>query len=275
MSLVTVGDNVVDRYPQLGYFYPGGNCVNVAVHARRAGYPAAYLGAVGDDHAGRVLRSALEAEQVELSRLRVLQGATATADIELRDGERVFQASEKGVSLFKLDAEDLSYLSGYVVAHSSYCSGLEEQIRDIAAQVPVSYDFADRHDHAYAVPLLEHTQVASFSASDLTDSETEQLVRWAHGLGPRVVLATRGAAGAVLFDGGRLHHQPAIPTTPLDTLGAGDAFIARALVGLQQGEPIDELLAAAAEIAAATCREHGGFGHAALLETPEGSTNRS
>ena len=33
--LLTVGDNVVDQYPERGVLYPGGNAVNVAVHARR------------------------------------------------------------------------------------------------------------------------------------------------------------------------------------------------------------------------------------------------
>ena len=40
-----VGDNVVDRYPEQGVFYPGGNAVNVAVHGRRCGAATAYIGA--------------------------------------------------------------------------------------------------------------------------------------------------------------------------------------------------------------------------------------
>ena len=58
--IATVGDNVVDCYPDLGVMYPGGNTVNVAVHARRLGARAAYLGALGTDTAGRVLTAAWE-----------------------------------------------------------------------------------------------------------------------------------------------------------------------------------------------------------------------
>ena len=39
--------------------YPGGNAVNVAVHAQRNGAHAAYLGAVGTDRAGEVVLGAL------------------------------------------------------------------------------------------------------------------------------------------------------------------------------------------------------------------------
>jgi fructoselysine 6-kinase len=37
MSLAAVGDNVVDCYVDRGLMFPGGNSVNVAVHAARAG----------------------------------------------------------------------------------------------------------------------------------------------------------------------------------------------------------------------------------------------
>ena len=49
IRLLTVGDNVVDCYPDLGTMFPGGNTVNVAVHAQRNGAEAAYLGALGTD----------------------------------------------------------------------------------------------------------------------------------------------------------------------------------------------------------------------------------
>ena len=50
----------LDRYVEAGYMYPGGNAVNVAVHARRNGATSAYLGAVGTDRAGQVVLAALE-----------------------------------------------------------------------------------------------------------------------------------------------------------------------------------------------------------------------
>ena len=63
--LLAVGDNVVDCYPDLGVMFPGGNAVNVAVHARRAGASSAYLGAVGTDPAGDLVRGSLVAEGVD------------------------------------------------------------------------------------------------------------------------------------------------------------------------------------------------------------------
>lgn len=79
MRICAVGDNVVDRYRDWGVMYPGGNAVNVAVHARRRQASAAYVGVLGDDVAGRLLASSLAAEEVECTRVRTVSGPTAYA----------------------------------------------------------------------------------------------------------------------------------------------------------------------------------------------------
>ena len=60
---------------------------------------------------------------------------------------------------------------------------------------------------------------------------------------------------------GDIWRQPAYPTQVVDTLGAGDAFIARVLVGIVRDEPFDVSLATAAQVAATTCASYGAFGH--------------
>ncbi|MCZ8103253.1 MAG: PfkB family carbohydrate kinase, partial [Burkholderiales bacterium] len=65
VRVVGVGDNDVDCYLADGQMYPGGNCFNVSVFARRCGVEAAYIGAVGNDAAGRLIRHVLESEGVD------------------------------------------------------------------------------------------------------------------------------------------------------------------------------------------------------------------
>jgi hypothetical protein len=57
----------------------------------------------------------------------------------------------------------------------------------------------------------------------------------------------------------------------VDTLGAGDAFIARLLLGLIQDEPTAELVTAATAYATASCASFGAFGHATPLSPPLGA----
>ncbi len=271
MRLAGVGDNVVDRYRDLGTMFPGGQALNVAVYAQRFGMPAAYLGAVGDDVAGRLVLGAMRSEGIDISRLRVLPGANAHAEVALVHGNREFVGGDAGVSRIELDEADLAYLAGFDLIHSSESSYLEDQLGLLAGVAPLSFDFSVRRDPAYLEPLLEHVSIAEFSLSDLDDAEAEAWLERIHGLGPRLVLATRGASGALLYDGRRLWRQAAVDTELIDTLGAGDAFIARFLVGVLRDEPVPASLAAAADQAAATCGAYGAFGYGSAAFPPMSS----
>ena len=99
------------------------------------------------------------------------------------------------------------------------------------------------------------------------------LDRWLR-LGPALVVATLGANGALaLGPGGQRLHVPAPTVRVVDTVGAGDAFTAALLAGLDEQEilpklrqetpePIDEsvlaaVLGQACAAAALTCTRPG------------------
>ena len=54
----------------------------------------------------------------------------------------------------------------------------------------------------------------------------------------------------------------------IDTLGAGDAFIARVLVGIVRDEPHEKSLEEAAVAAASTCGAYGAFGYGTAAYPP-------
>ena len=66
MKLACAGDCVVDYYDDRKQGFPGGNAVNTAVYFRRLGGEASYIGAVGQDAAGRQLKEALKEKGVDL-----------------------------------------------------------------------------------------------------------------------------------------------------------------------------------------------------------------
>lgn len=261
MRLLGAGDNIVDRYPSLGVYFPGGNTVNVAVAARRAGAEAAYLGVLGDDEPGRVILEALAREHVGTTHVRVVPGPTAWVDIHHRDSDRIFGEHALGVSPFRLTRDDFTYAATFDLVH--LCAGgfLEDDVPALAARVQLSFDCKQQRDPGYLGPLLAHARFAFFSAADLGEAETVDLLRLAADLGVAVGVATRGAGDALALDRGRLYRQPPIPQPPVDTLGAGDSFIGRFLVDYQGGESISTTLRAAAAAAAATCQAYGAFGH--------------
>ncbi len=266
VRLLAVGDNVVDCYPDLGVMYPGGNAVNVAVNAVRLGARAAYLGAVGTDRAGRVVHEALRAEGVDLAPLRVVEGRNAAAVVRVVDGNRVFVGGDVGVSAFRLDEADLAGVRGYDVVHTGECSMVEQDLPALAGAARLlSFDFSERPwDY-----VVEHAKFAGVAVASLPDGTLDDAVEHARrlaALGPRVAAVTTGPRGAALLRDGVVTTSPAGSGEVVDTLGAGDAFIARLLVGLARGEATPDLLAAATAYATSTCSTYGAFGHETSLD---------
>jgi fructoselysine 6-kinase len=271
-----IGDNTLDVYRHLGLFFPGGNAVNVAVLARRLGYGASYLGRVGHDLGGQVLQQALQNEHIDLSRLRIANGSTAWSLIDLVDGDRVFSGNHKGVSVgWCPNQQDLEFLAQHQAVHSSVYSRLESSLEAIRSAAPIfTFDFSSEWNPSYLEQVAPYLDLAFLSAPQTSEQECRELARWVASLGPRQVILTRGAAGSLAYDGNKLYQQGIIPTNVIDTLGAGDAFIAAYLTAFLEDAHPALALAHGAQQAALNCQLLGAFGHgrpieAALLEQIE------
>lgn len=261
-----VGDNVVDRYPDIGIEYPGGNACNVAVFARRSGAHAAYVGVVGEDDSAAHLLSALRAEDVDVSRVRAVPEPNSHAVVGLdAHGNREFLGWEP-INEPPLTPGALPLLAAADVAHTGHASFAESLVPAMAERTRVSFDFSYR-DLAYAEPLLPLLWAATFSGAGLSDADARDLLATVAARGPEVVLVTRGAAGALVSVGGAHHEEPAAPADVVDTLGAGDAFTARLLVGLLREEPLPAAARAAAGLAARVCETNGAFGRGRAIES--------
>lgn len=265
VRILAFGDNVVDCYADQGLMFPGGNCINHAVFARRFGAEVAYAGAVADDPAGRLIRQAFLAEGVDVTLLRFLPGQTAYCVIERRGGERVFAGANLGVSIIAPSAADLERMAQSDAVHTGRSSHVDAWLPQMARATRVSYDLATVHDAARIARVAPHCFLLSLSGGDLSRDEAAALALKAQEAGAAWVLVTRGAEGALLAGPAGLVEAAAVPVEPVDTLGAGDTFIARTLVGLLRDEPPADILAAAARAAAETCLSPGAFGHGAPM----------
>lgn len=92
MNLIAVGDNVVDCYLDQKIYYPGGNCVNVAVNAKRNGAEnVAYIGIFGSDSMAEHIQYALKEESIDFSLSRKADGLSGQPQVSLTSsGDRVF-----------------------------------------------------------------------------------------------------------------------------------------------------------------------------------------
>lgn len=274
MDLACLGDNITDDYVEHQVMFPGGNCVNVAVRARRAGTLCSYIGRVGRDVRGMRTRQALESEGVDTQRLLACDGATGYARIHHSDRDRVFGEFDRGVAPFTPDREDLALVAQSEIVHTSYSSNLTEWLPKLSQLTKVSYDFDNHVDDAYADALLPHVDYAFFSASHLGDDQVRDLLSRAVSRGPTVAAATMGSRGAAISDGQVAVMVPAPDIELVDTLGAGDAFIGTFLAGSLMGLSHGESARRAVIAATATCAHLGGFGHGSPSE-PEPQNHRT
>ncbi|TIP14331.1 PfkB family carbohydrate kinase [Mesorhizobium sp.] len=264
-GLVGIGDNVVDYYVDQGVYYPGGNALNVAVLARRFGLAnAVYMGILADDEEGKHIQSCLVAEGFSDDHCRYVRGETGKAKVALVNGDRVFVGSNNGGVrkrlALRMDEPDLDLIARLGNVHSSCFSYLEPELPRIRARAEqLSFDFSTGRDKGYFAAICPLVTIAFFSGSEMSDSETEGFIREVHGFGAPMVCVTQGIRGAVLSDGDTLFRQGIVEAKLVDTMGAGDAFIAGFLSAAIQGAPIQASLAHGAKSAAAACEWSGAL----------------
>lgn len=129
------------------------------------------------------------------------------------------------------------------------------------ASCQLSFDFSERREKEYLSITCPHLRFAFFSGSTLTDDEVFALMDTCHALGTELVGVTQGSRGAVFSQNGTRYRQGIQKTTVVDTMGAGDSFIAGFLTAFTRGDSMEQALDYAAGRSAKTCTFYGGFGH--------------
>jgi ribokinase len=84
-----------------------------------------------------------------------------------------------------------------------------------------------------------------------------QMLKLLHEAGCRNAVITDGVQGADGYDGREVCHVPAYQVTPVSTVGAGDAFAAGCIVGLQRGLSLSGAMQVGAANSAHVVQGHG------------------
>lgn len=272
MKLIAIGDNVCDCYIDEGIFFPGGNCVNVAVHAKRSGAEKVnYTGVFGDDFKAEYIKQCLEQEKVTVCRSRKVYAHTSCTEVKLVEGDRVFVGGKpdscQHILAMKLTRADLELAKEYDVCHISCYSNMENELEFLSQAVPLAFDFSDIRDEAYFKKVCPQLTYAFLSGSDLSVEQCEILAQKLAGYGAKIVGITRGEEGSVFFDGTEFYHQGIVKVDAVDTMGAGDSFIAAFLTHYTDSKNIAKALGYAAQYAAQNCTKRGAIGYPHPLES--------
>ncbi|MEN9823033.1 MAG: hypothetical protein RLZ04_1459, partial [Actinomycetota bacterium] len=240
----------------------GGSAANVVESARLAGWPARFIGQVGDDPAGRWLTERLEGVGAEVAVRRA--GRTGTIVVLVAaDGERTMLADRAACT--ELADPDPAWLDGLHTLHVPWYSFTSEPLRSssfvlarLAAErgCRVSIDLSSSALLESATPAAVAADLRSLQPDVVLANEQEAAAMgdWmsTDALGARLVVVKHGSEPAVVSEVGRPEFRvPAVRlATVRDTTGAGDAFAAGFLCALADGAAPAEACAVAHRVAA-------------------------
>jgi fructokinase len=290
---VVIGEALVDLVGQRGsrmlVAHPGGSPANVALGLGRLGNPVTLMTHLGRDAFGEMISAHLEASGVRV------EGADADSSTSL-----AVATLAAGIATYDFRIEwDIGDLEPLPVETRSLHTGslatvLEPGRTDVQkllehehqrGRVTISYDPNVRPallgSPERARPDIERlvalSDVVKVSDEDLEwlypDREDEDVAREWLGMGPAVVIVTRGGKGVFAVTNELEVQRPATPVDLVDTVGAGDSFTSGLLDGLRRADliggshreslaAIDEdslisVLDTASLIAAITCSRPG------------------
>lgn len=250
MKVVGVGFCCMDVYENLNKSYPTGNGVDFAVHMSRFGVPVSLVSAVGRDEHGARMTELLDREGIDRSHLHVKEGETAVIRMRMDGNNRVHGDETEGVMAdFALTPEDAAFIRNHDWMHTDLFGRVLRDLPDFKKSgVGIIFDFSTFLDHPEVPAVLPNVDYAFFSYERDDDYIADYLVR-AHRLGPKVVTATLGEHGSLAYDGVRFYKQGIVPAEVVNTVGAGDSYIAGFMFGVISGLAVPQCMASGAETA--------------------------
>lgn len=295
-AILVFGEALVDLVPVEGgqpEEILGGSGFNTALALARCGARVAYNASLSRDARGRLLRARIDEEGIDPSLIGDCDGATPTAAIDAVDaeGQASYRFTLAGTA-FDVAPPSPEDLSGFAHLHvtsfgaligPSGGAALALMQRARGAGLSISYDLNIRPGVLPGVAETRRLVEERVALCDLVKASAED-IEWLYegdealdswrDLGAKLRLLTMGGAGAHLEWAERgWMHGFATRTTVVDTIGAGDAFMAAFLETLLSGGGFDrfftgfggsidydfaqDLLYAAAAYAASTCTVRG------------------
>ena len=276
----------------------GGSPLNVAIGVRRLGHPTALLARFGSDRFGQLIAAHAADEGLDLSAsVNATQSASLAVITKDSLGVPSYDFYLTGAADWQWSAEELATLpvattllhTGSLVSwlppSAPLIATLMQQTR-ATGQTIVTYDPNVRAGlggtpeetvlqvetciaAAHVVKASVEDLALLYSRTDLTVGDLAALAQRWLALGPDLVVLTQGGDGATAYSRSRSTHRAALPVSLVDTVGAGDAFMAGLIAGLADADirpgglrqfvegHLEQLLDTAMAVSAFTCEQHG------------------
>lgn len=279
-SAVNIGPLAHTREMKLGI---GGAESNFAIALARLGNTVNWVGRVGTDSFGDLVERELRAEGVGLVLIRDSTGPTGLMIKERRTAtaSRIwyYRKASAGsnfsigdISESMLADASILHVTGITPALSE--SALEATVHyvDRASTLGIDVSFDLNYRRALWTPdqarpifrrIIGQSTVV-FAGEDeaaiaVGEGSAAELAQRISDLGPAEVVIKLGEQGALLLADGHLTRHAAIPVAAIDTVGAGDGFVAGYISEREAGSSIDQRLRTATSVGAFACTVDGDW----------------
>lgn len=223
--------------------FPGGKGLNQSIAAARAGAEVVHVGCVGTD--GGWLRDTLADEGVDVSALRIIDGASGHAVIQVNDegtnaivvtggANRVLTNDDVQTALDSVQADDWLLLQNEI----NDLESVLRQARERGCRVAFNVAPADGREANYqldGVQLLIVNEVEAKALAGEPDPATAATIL-SERLPHATVVLTLGKDGLICVDADGQTTLAAFPVRAIDETAAGDAFIGFLMGALLAGE---------------------------------------
>ncbi|MFB6279788.1 MAG: carbohydrate kinase [Salinibacter sp.] len=249
-EILCVGEILWDALP--GGLFLGGAPFNVASHLRALGRETAFVSRVGDDRLGHEALRRMRARGLGTDLMQI-DDSLPTGFVQVELGG----TGEPGYEILEPAAWDAITLTDALGRHAEHADALvygslaqrartsRQTIRQLCETEALRvFDINLRPpfvDPAVVERSMEAADVVKFNDDelarlqgwfDLPDGLEAAVADLADAFGARAVCVTGGSEGAWLWRDGSFWHHPGHEADVVDTVGAGDAFLAALLAGL-------------------------------------------
>ena len=261
MSVLVIGEalfDVTENAAGILHRSPGGAPLNIAVAIGRLGIDVSFLTDLGDDHNAALLRQHLHHSHVTVYASESGRASTAHARIGA-DGSAHYDFTLRcnlNPNLLPLRPFDVIHI-GSIAAFIAPSATTIDQILGSAGNAVRTFDPNIRPqllgDQELARRRFEDLARAAHVIK-LSDEDADWLYpNWSAqqhvdhllALGPRLAILTQGSHGSILATPRIRTHVPAPRVTVVDTIGAGDTYMAAVIAELDreslQPHQIDQL----------------------------------
>lgn len=242
---------------------PGGAPMNVAIHLNNLGIDVELVSKVGDDDDGEKLKEYIRSKGIKIEYIQTdKELPTSKVTIKLSENKNAtyeicepvaWDNIEPNSIILKLSEKAGLIIFGTLASRNANSRNTLLQILKASKAIKlIDVNLRPPFD----IPEIVEQLLYAADIAKLNDDELCVIARWHSYLSDektaiqwltekynlKIVIVTKGEKGAVVFENGIFTEHPGYRVTPVDTVGAGDSFLAGLISKLLSGCTIEESL---------------------------------